>query len=64
MCDRAFESFTAQSGLILSVVITVGALADIDVVRLLFARGASIDAVPVTLIGEEGAGAEGGVSIP
>lgn len=38
-CDRAFASLVAQSGRTLSVVMTVEALADIEVVRLLCVCG-------------------------
>ena len=65
MWDLAFESLTAQSGLILSVVITVGALADIDVVRLLCVCGASVVGLIVGgLEREDDDGTEGGVSSP
>ena len=64
MWDLAFESLTAQSGRILSVVITVGALADIDVVRLLCVCGASVVGLLVGLVREDGDGTEGGVSSP
>ena len=63
MWDLAFASFTAQSGLILSVAMTVGALADIDVVRLLCVCGASDVVVPVAPVGEDGL-STGGVSRP
>lgn len=58
MCDLAFASFTAQSGLILSVVITVGALADIDFVRLLWVLGASDVGVPAVVLAGDGAAEE------
>jgi hypothetical protein len=64
MWDLAFASFMAQSGLILSVAMTVGALADIDVVRLLCVCKASDGVIPVALVGEDGGAAEGGVSRP
>jgi hypothetical protein len=38
-CERAFASFVAQSGRTLSVVMTVEALADIEVVRRLCVCG-------------------------
>lgn len=45
--DLAFASFVAQSGLTLSVVITVEALADMEVVRLLCVCGVSVVGLPV-----------------
>jgi hypothetical protein len=63
ICDLAFASFVAQSGLILSVAMTVEAEADIDVVRLLCVCGASVG-VPAALDGEEGGSAEVKVSTP
>jgi hypothetical protein len=62
--DLAFASLVAQSGLILSVVITVEAVADIDVVRLLWVCGVSVAEVPVVLDGEGGGIAELDVSRP
>lgn len=46
----ALCSFVDQSGLTLSVVITVEAFADIEIVRLLWAAGSSVGLAPVELI--------------
>jgi hypothetical protein len=51
--DRAFASFVAQSGLTLSVVITVEALAESDVVRLLCGPGESVGGLPGVLREED-----------
>jgi len=62
--DLAFVSFVAQSGLILSVVMTVEAVAEIDVVRLFCVCGVSVAGLFAEFIEDVDDMAEGKVARP